>query len=353
MKTPCSRLHTSLVVFVMVLSAATAEPPPPPPGAFTIVVLPDSQAYVGLGAKRSPLSRSDVVNLPFDAETRWIADNIRTQQIVFVTHVGDIVDDSRHAEWRVARTALDRLHGVVPYALAVGNHDMENDGDASLFQRYFGADRFAGFAWYGGTYEPERTAQNISGNNVNSFQLFSAGGLDFIHLGLECNAPDDVVAWADALLRRYADRLALITTHMDLGPLQKPRVPEEFVTAPKGRMQWLKIHGARGNTPAQLWEKLYRRHANLRFVFSGDQSRTQAMRISARGDAGNTVHALMSDYGSLGPLRLVRFDPAGGRVEILTYDPLRGALVETTSLVPAPAEHRFVLPLERLPPPAP
>lgn len=50
---------------------------------------------------------------------------------------------------------------------------------------------------------------------MNSAQIFSAGGLDFIHLSLECNAPDDLLAWADQLLTQHAKRRAIVTTHME------------------------------------------------------------------------------------------------------------------------------------------
>lgn len=315
----------------------------PPPGAFTIVVIPDSQGYDGRATKRTPTSTAPLTNPVFQNHTRWIAENIRTQNIVFVSHVGDIVDINNHDQWRLARECLDRLHGLVPYGLTVGNHDMESDGDASLFQRYFPAERFQSFPWYGGCFEPARAAQHISGNNVNSYQLFSAGGLDFIHLNLECNAPDDVVAWAHGLLTTHAGRRALISTHMDLGPVQRPKSDDGFVKDPKGRMAWVKVHGKLGNSPAQLWEKLYSRHANLSFIFSGDQSRTTALRLAARGSVGNFVHALLSDYTSSGPLRLYRFIPAENKVRVITFDTTKRELVESTGFVPERDEHQFTI----------
>ena len=35
---------------------------------------------------------------------------------------------------------------------------------------------------------------------MNSYSLFTAGGMDFLLLRLELNAPDDVVAWAQRVL---------------------------------------------------------------------------------------------------------------------------------------------------------
>ena len=323
-----------------------AELDPPPPGAFTIVVVPDTQGYRGRGTKSTPESTDPVTNPVFRNHTRWIVENLRSQAIVFVSHVGDIVDIDREDQWRIARDCLDPLHGVVPYSLTVGNHDMKSNGDASLFQKFFPASRFRNFAWYGGTYEHPRPDQRVSANNANSYQLFSAGGLDFVHLSLECNAPDDVLAWAGRILTQFHDRTALVTTHMDLGPIDKPATNEGYLSDPKGRMRWVKIHGARGNSPAQLWDKLYSRHPNLRFIFSGDQSRTVALHLAAQGHSGHTVHALLSDYTSSGPLRLYRFIPSAREVQVITFDTTRRERVSSTRTVPDPAAHRFSLPFE-------
>ncbi|MBM3874971.1 MAG: serine/threonine protein phosphatase [Verrucomicrobia bacterium] len=321
-----------------------AELDRPPPGAFTVVVIPDTQGYRGRATKSTPDSTAPLTNPVFQNHTRWIVENLRTQNIVFVSHVGDIVDVNNEEQWQLARECLDRLHGVVPYGLTVGNHDMKSNGDASLFQKYFPSSRYRHFDWYGSTYEHARPDQYVSTHNVNSYQLFSAGGLDFVHLNLECNAPDDVLAWADLILKRYRDRRALVTTHMDLGPVDKPRDNDGFVTAPKGRMNWVKIHGVRGNSPVQLWDKLFSRHAHLGFIFSGDQSRTTALRLAARGQAGNTVHSLLSDYTSSGPLRLYRFVPTANQVQAITYDTTRHEIVTSTRYVPDRAEHQFTLP---------
>ncbi len=322
---------------------AAAQLDAPPPGAFTIVVIPDTQGYDGRATKRTPDSTAPLTNPVFQNHTRWIAENIRAQNIVFVSHVGDIVDINNDAQWQLAHECLDRLHGLVPYGLVVGNHDMTSKGDATLFQRFFPATRFRDFPWYGGSYTHARPEQNVSANNVNSFQLFSAGGLDFIHLALECNAPDDVLAWAGALLEKHSARRALITTHMDLGPLERPKADDGYFTDPKGRMGWVKVHGARGNSPRQMWDKLYRHHANLHFIFSGDQSRTTAMRVDGERSVGQVVRALLSDYTSSGPLRLYRFVPTENKVHVITFDTTKRTLVDSTKYVPDRSDHQFTL----------
>ncbi len=322
------------------------EPLPPlPEGAFTFVVVPDTQGYTGKGAKSSPDSDEPVTNLNQTAQIDWILANQKKENIVFVSFVGDIVDRNVPEQWAVAKKNIDRLRGAVPFSLTLGNHDMASSGDAHLFQETFPASSFKDYPWYLGSYTHDREDQNISANNVNSAQEFSAGGINFLHISIECNAPDDVLAWAGKLLESHRDRLAIITTHMDLGIIEKPKTKEGFIIDPKGRMRWSKIHGPLGNNPEQLWDKLYRHHSNLNFILSGDQSRVTARRLDKAADDGHTIHALMSDYMSDTVLRLMRFRPDKGEVEVLSYQVSGDVLVDATIYVPELSQHRFTIPL--------
>jgi len=220
-------------------------------------------------------------------------------------------------------------------------------GDSSLFQEVFPKSRFESFDWYGGCFSNPSQKQSVSGNNANSFQLFTVGGMKFVALHLECNAPDNVLEWASSVLRKHADRRAMITTHMGWGPKDKPKQAEDYFVAPKGRMAWKKCHGANGNTPQQMWDKCFSRHRNVFLICSGDQSRTQAYRNVAHGEHGNQVHELLSDYGIYG-LRVMRFHPAEDQIEVRTWNPLKGQLCEGTKVVPDADQHQFTLTYEML-----
>lgn len=321
---------------------------PAPDGSFSIVVIPDTQHYRGRGTKGAGEGAGPLSNKVFDGWTDWIAANLDRQRIVFVSHVGDIVDINNRAQWALARRCMDKLHGRVPYGISVGNHDMTGAGDSSLFQEFFPKSRFAAFQWYGGCYEKPFDKAAISGNNANSVQLFEAGGMKFVALHLECNTPDDGLQWADSILRRYADRRAMITTHMGLGPRDKPKTGQDYFDAPKGRMTWTKRHGTRGNSAEQMWGKCFKMHANLFLICCGDQSRTQAMRQKSIGQQGNTVHELLSDYGASG-LRVMRFIPTKDLIEVRTWDPLKGVLCESTQIVRDRNQHQFTLSYEMRP----
>jgi len=317
--------------------------PKMPEDAFTVAVIPDTQRYHGPGSGRGDES-GETRNPAFDSRTIWLSKNIESERIVFVTHMGDIVDRNNHHQWRVARENMDRFHGRVPYGISVGNHDMVNDtGDSSLFQEYFGAERYADKLWYGGTYEghPEH-GPAVSGNNANSYQLFSEGGLDFLIVHVECNAPKDVLEWVDEVMEAHRDRMAIIVTHMYLGGLERRGSDE-----PQGRMLWKKVHGERGTTPQQMWEKSFSKHPNLFMVLCGDQSLSISHHQESQGTHGNTVHEILTDYprptDDSDWLRLLRFHPEEGKIRVWTYSPAQDMLCDGIRHLIDPRDHQFTL----------
>ncbi len=333
-----------LVVFMGISMGVPAETlTPVPEGAFTIAVIPDTQRYLGPGTGR-PDESGELRNPAFDSRTSWLAANIEAQRIVFISHTGDIVDINERRQWQVARASMDRLHGKAPYGLSVGNHDMAREsGNSRLFQEYFGAERYKDQPWYGGTYggNPGH-APEVSGNNANSYQLFSAGGLDFVIVHLECNAPDDVLDWADGVIESHRNRMAIISTHMYLGGIE-----EKGGDQPQGRMRWKKVHGSRGNTPQQLWEKSFSQHANVFLVLCGDQSASITFRQTSQGIHGNQVHELLADYPRDADdsdwLRLLRFCPAKSQIEVFTYSPAQDRLCESVGHTKERSDHQFTL----------
>lgn len=348
-----------LALAVAVVARPAVAPSEPtldaaPDGSFSVVVIPDSQKYRGRGTKSEPMSTNEVTNATLDSHVRWIVGNVEAQRVAFVTHVGDIVDRKVPEQWAVARRCMDRLDGLVPYGVAPGNHDMSASGNSAMFVREFGPAHFVGLPWYGGAFEGAPGAAGSQGG-ASSFQLFSAGGMDFIILHLECNAPDDVLAWADGVLCAHAGRRAIVTTHMDLGPIEKPRNEKDYLEAPRGRMRWKKVHGERGNTPQEMWEQCFRKHENLFLILSGDQSRSQALRLVSTSDHGRTVHALLSDYNQDAAdwLRILRFLPERARIDVLTVNSRDGTLCKGTRLVPDSIQHCFCLewpmPVKRAP----
>jgi len=247
---------------------------------FTIIALPDTQKYA--------LSYPDI----FTAQTQWIADNASSMNIVFVTHEGDIVDtwDST-TEWERADTSMSILDGVVPYGVSPGNHDQ----GTTYYNQYFPYTRYETEPWYGG---------HRGDTNDTNYSLFSAGGDDYVVLQLEFWPSDDVIAWADLVLKAHSDRKAIITTH-------------GFIDGSGNR----NVHVI-GSTQ-YIWDGLVVPNDNVYFVLCGhvadEYCRTDVVN-------GREVHQLLADYqsrtnGGDGWLRIMRFVPAEDRVYVETYSP--------------------------------
>ena len=210
------------IVWLAALAPASAEQLPPlPEGAFTYVVIPDTQRYSGEGAlvKKGKKPQSGPTdNKAFRSRVEWIAANAAKERIVFVSHVGDIVDYRNVQQWDFASNMMARLDGKVPYGISPGNHDIAGSSTTE-FNRWFPRRRYEKAAWYAGGFDGYVNAKGktVCAGNSDSCQLFEAGGMKFVVLHLECNAPAPVLAWADRMLARYADRTAIVCTHMYLG----------------------------------------------------------------------------------------------------------------------------------------
>jgi hypothetical protein len=266
---------------------------------FSIVMLPDTQNY----SQKHP----DL----FFAQTNWIKQNRDSENIVFVTHMGDLVNDHNRepSEWKVADEAMAVLDGVVPYGVTIGNHDYDSDGGqqgiATMYLQHFNPDRrFKGRSWYGGA----------SSNGLNSCQLFSGGGVDFVILHLEFNTPDDALSWAQSVLDRHPARPAIVVMHNYL-----------FGQDGVGR-DTRREYRNDGNSGEQIWEKFIRRSPQIFMVLCGHMGSTGEYHQISTNDAGATVLEILADYqdrknGGDGWLRLIRFVPASREIEVRTYSP--------------------------------
>ena len=204
--------------------------------SFTLVAVPDTQFY------------SESHPATFTAQTQWILDTRAALNTVFVTQLGDIVQniDAFEQEWINADTSMSLLDGNLPYNLAPGNHDMSSAGVAAFYDQYFPALRYLGvYDWYAGNYR----------NNKNSYQLFSASGLDFIALNLEYDPTDDVLVWANAVLAAHPSRRAIISTHLFLNTsATRPAAP---------------LNRPDGNSAQEIWNTLIRPNCNVFLVLNG------------------------------------------------------------------------------------
>jgi calcineurin-like phosphoesterase family protein len=280
----------SLIALVLILSVSaisaaaytiySVQSPAAVAGAknFTIVVLPDTQIY----AQQYPEI--------FTNQTEWIAGRMNELNIVFVAYEGDIVNGNSEAEWRRANSSLSVLDGKVPYGMAPGNHDKPT----VLFNEYFPVSRYAGYTWYGGNYS----------QNDNSYQLFSAGGVDYIVVNLEFCPANGAISWANSVLQKESGRKAIIVTH---GYMNTDGQRDVHICGGTG----------------YIWSDLVVPNPNVFLVLSG-HIHGEAMRSDRIGE--RAVYQLLADYqgegrGGDGWLRILEFSPGEKMIYVRTYSP--------------------------------
>lgn len=297
----CSRAIWLGALLFLFLAVGCARPTAAPveQRPFSMVVLPDTQYY----SQKWP----DL----FFAQTNWIKQNREKENIVFVMHLGDLVQNhSRQpSEWKVADEAMAVLDGVVPYGIAIGNHDYDSKEGlkkalATTYLRHFDPEkRFKGQPGYGGA----------SPNRLNSCHLVSAGGVDFAILFLEMNPSDDALEWAKGVLARHRDRWAIVVMHSYLLGLDGI-----------GRDS---RHREGGNSGEMVWDKFVCSQPRVFMVVCGHVGRADEYHQISRNDAGAQVLEMLCDYqgrekGGNGWLRIMRFVPAKREIQMRTYTPV-------------------------------
>jgi len=270
---------------------------------FTIAVLPDTQFYSG--------TLHGGVPAMFTGQADWLIANRTNLNLAFVSHLGDISQNGQYGgnnnEWRNATNAMYRLENPaktfltngIPYGMGVGNHDQTpigtgDAGDTTFFNQFFGVDHFIGYDYYGGHYGT---------NNNNSFQFFSAGGMDFIiiHLEYDTTPSAAVLAWADNLLKTYPNRRAIVTSHWIVN------TGFNATFSPQGQQIYQTLKG----------------NPNFFLMVCGHVGGE-----GQRSDVyeGRTVYSILTDYqsrtnGGNGWMRYYTFSPSHNVIRAFTYSP--------------------------------
>jgi len=313
------------------LLAALLTPVSAAAQTFSIAVIPDTQYNTEESHGGS--------NALFESMIQWVLANREKENIVYLTHVGDITNmgDREPEQWEKAAAAIYPLekplpglpHGL-PYGLAIGNHDQHPSqfaatGKTEYYNRYFGVDHFKGRDYYGGHFGED---------NDSHYDLISVAGLDLIVIYIEYDAFDEqqdaMNDWAVGLLQQYPDRKAIIVSHYILGfnPVAGSNVAGQ---APFGKQG----------------QRLYDRIKTQPNVFLMLCGHVGANGEGYRQDtyAGHTIKSMLSDYqsrpmGGNGLMRLLTFDLGKDVLHVRTFSPHHG-------LEEADEDSRFTVPLFR------
>ena len=249
---------------------------------FKLVFIPDSQNESASNPQM------------FDSMTTWIVANQASQNIVFASHMGDIVNTASITnEWVNASNAMSILDNAqFPYSVEPGNHDL-----GGLYNDFFGVSRFTGKPTYAGHY---------GSDNNNNYSLFSASGLDFILINLQYDPTSAMLDWADALFKQYSSRRGILVSH-----------------------EILEDGGSLSSAGSSIFDAL-KGNPNLFLMMCGHAG---VEYLAEQGSDGHAIHIMMADYEGVnsgnGYLRILTFSPTNDRISATTYSPYDGSSITT------------------------
>jgi hypothetical protein len=286
---------------------------------FTIAVLPDTQIYCSGGEPG------------FAKQIEWLLANARSMNIVFVSHVGDVVNYSPdEGEWTNAIDALGPLleQDWLPFSIVRGNHD-----GVAAFLSHLPVSLMEGKPWF--------VAASPSG--LCQAQTFRVEQARFLHIGFQKDPTADELAWAGRLLREPSlkDMPVIVSTH--------------------DYLHWF----GRSWTGQEIWSAFVRDNPMVFMVLSGHYHTEHAM--VSKNAAGLPVFQMVADYqdwdfGGNGLMRLITIDSSADIVDVRTFSPYYqteqdgGAPLLTTNHFEVDADSRFEYRVdveERLTPPSP
>ena len=288
----------------------TSEPEPEPdPGQptdstdtkFSIAVLPDTQnEFTSSGDTR------------FVNRANWLGRNKSSLDLRYSVQVGDLVNwgQAVPAQFTKASSDVKALEAVTPWAPVVGNHDTGAvcvGGSACLgqnaniavrnttgFNQAFPVSRFPNLR---GTFE--------AGKVDNSYQIVSAGGVQWMFLSLELWPRPAAVEWAKDVVAANPRANVIVATHHYLDP-------NGTISGSNG--------GYGSTSPDYLYKNLIRVYPNIKMVLSGHVG--NAAERTDTGINGNKILSLLQCYhSSTNPVRLVEIDTASGSVDSKVFAP--------------------------------
>ena len=259
------------------------------PGQYTIAVLSDTQFM----SKEAPDS--------FSALGQFLTDRREQLGLAYLVHTGDIVNNPlEEAQWQAADAAMSLLDGNIPYGVLAGNHDQGNNEERfTLYNKYFGPQRWAETDYYG---------ESLEGNRAH-YDLISAGETDFIFVYLSDDPDKACVDFANAAFAAYPERIGVLCLHN--------YITDEAELSDMGEYFQAQVVAV---------------NSNVRLVLCGHADPTACLSHSFDDDQDGTaerqVLQIISNYqdGSArnaGYMLFLRIDQGAGTLEALTYSPLR------------------------------
>ncbi|TWT84325.1 Arylsulfatase [Planctomycetes bacterium CA13] len=306
--------------------------PPLKDGAWTAVIIPDTQTYTTLRK-----GREENVQI-LDQMFQWMATNKKTRNIQVAVHVGDMTSKNEPKEWEKIRGSYRNIDGVVPYVVCVGNHDEKPINRTAHLDEYFKiADNPLNEEFFVASFEED--------NLENAYYVMEQNGQKLLFMALEFLPRDKVVAWADAIIKKHTDHHVFLTIHEYISEksrlTSKDGLPSPELSDKEDYLRSFRSEADNINCGVDIKAKLIDPNPNVEFLVCGhygcqiinergqavfDRQEIATAHCSDPRDNGAKFHAMLFNAqwmssGGDGWLLLLEFQPDNQSVHVRTYSP--------------------------------
>jgi 3',5'-cyclic AMP phosphodiesterase CpdA len=282
----------------------------------SIMIIPDTQKYVEnfpTNVVVTPPFDSIGLQPIFDGQVDWIIANAAAENVQFVTHVGDLVENAvgdrvgttvSDAEWGRANATMAKFDAAdLPYSVALGNHDALDHGDAedagggdytqswdpTNYLNYYGNSRYSGKPWF----------QEGSPSGKSHYNLINMDGRDVMLFDISLDTPQAELDWAQDILSANRDKLAIVTTHRYLydfrilaGRYGENGVGNFTSQEPTGLAS--ELYDPDGQSPVDFFNNFVAKNQNIFAVICG-HNHAQYHQVS-KNEAGLPVYEILIDF---------------------------------------------------------
>lgn len=273
--------------------------------SYSMAVIGDPQVLSANTAKNisGDSSKRDSVTTLY----QWVKDNAEAKNMKFAFNMGDTVDSSVSStsanQWLYGSNAVKLLDGTVPYSIVRGNHD-----SIAYYNQYYSYDEYK-----------DSIAGSFDENMLNTYQKFEVGDIKYLVLNLdfgigasstyyEADAkdarkmgdgsgnPDEVLAWANDVVKANPGYNVILTTHgyTDADGNRLQHTLNTTTGAPTNTSS-SKEGYRRAYSGEDIYEKLVKDNSNIVLVLSGHIGTEEIkQRTVTREDGSNVVEMLVN-----------------------------------------------------------
>lgn len=247
----------------------------------------------------------------------WTLTNRDERRIDYVVGLGDITELSKASEYEFAKEQIYRLDGKIPFSLIMGNHDKYDFRNQAYMPEKM-SDFLFNKTFYNQIYLNQLDGWFGEGDVSCSYNAYTMGETKWLLLNLDYGPTDEMLAWAEGIIETYADHQVIIVTHAYLY--------RDGSTLDSSECYPASGHNELFNDGDEIYEKLIKKHANIRLVLCGHDPWDHIVCSQTKGDNGNTITQLLINpqymdkyYGATEMLALLYFSPDGQSLTVRYY----------------------------------